>query len=133
MSEREMTTIVLNAVLEEQGKFTSSIYGKKESIPFNEIWSLCKIEETRFKAKSDVGPSEQVQAFVAMARRKGKFGKFGPQKKKKMDMSKIQRYGCQKYGHFKRDCLKLKKDNKKRKEGNEAHVTEEVEEPEKKK
>ena len=68
-----------------------------------------------------------------MAKRKGKFGKFDPHKKKKIDMSKIQCYECQEYGNFKRDCLKLKKDNKKRKERNEAHVTEEVEEHEKKK
>ena len=77
------------------------------------------------KAKSDVGSSEQVHAFSAMARRKGKFGPH----KNKIDMSKIQCYGCQEYGHFKRDCLKLKKDNKKRKERIEAHITEEIEEP----
>jgi len=56
----------------------SSIYGNKEVAPFSELWSLCKIEETRLKAKSDVGSNEQVQAFVTMAKRKGKFGKFGP-------------------------------------------------------
>ena len=55
--------------------------------PFSELWSLCKIEETRLKAKSDGGPSEQVQAFATMAKRKEKLGKFGPQKKKKIDMS----------------------------------------------
>jgi hypothetical protein len=34
------------------------------------------------KEKSDVGSNEQVQEFVTMAKRKGKFGKFGPRKKK---------------------------------------------------
>lgn len=53
--------------------------------------------------------------------------------KKKIDMPKIQCYGCQEYGHFKKDFLKLKKDIKKRKERNEAHITKEVEELEKKK
>jgi len=33
MSNREMTTIVLNALPEEWGNFTSSIYGKKETTP----------------------------------------------------------------------------------------------------
>jgi len=34
MSDREMTIVVLNALLEERGNFTSSIYGKKEATPF---------------------------------------------------------------------------------------------------
>ena len=66
-----------------------------------------------------------------MKKRKGKFGKFGPQKKK-TNMAKIQSYGCQKYGHYKRDCPKIKKDNNKRGR-EETHITEEVEEAEKKK
>lgn len=48
-------------------------------------------------------------------------------------MSKIQYYECNEYGHFKRNCPKLKKGNKKRKEKSEAHVTKEVEEPKEKK
>jgi len=130
MSNKKMTTIVLNALLEEWGNFTSSIYGKKETTPFNELWSLCKIEETKLKAKIDVGSSEQAQAFAAMARRKGMFGKLGPQKKK--NTLKVQCYGCHEYGHYKRDCLNLKTDNNKRRR-EETHIIEEVEEAEKKK
>jgi len=33
MSDREMTTIVLNALPEDWGNFTSSIYVKKEATP----------------------------------------------------------------------------------------------------
>ena len=73
------------------GYFTSSLYGKKETTPFEDLWSLCKIEETRLKVKIDVGPSEQNQAYVAMIRRKGNFGKFGPPKKRK-NMDKIRCY-----------------------------------------
>jgi len=76
MSDKEMTTVVLNALPEDWGNFTSSIYAKKEATPLSEIWSLCKIEETRHKAKDDVGSKEQ--AFATMAKKKGKFGKFGP-------------------------------------------------------
>ena len=78
MSDKEMTTVVLNALLEEWGNFTSIIYGKKEATPFQDLWSLCKIEETRLKAKIDVGSSEQYQAYAAMAKRRRKSGKFGP-------------------------------------------------------
>lgn len=131
MSDKEMTTIVLNALPEEWGNFTSSIYGEKEATPFNDLWSLCKIEETRLKEKSDVGSNEKTRAYGTMAKRKGKFGKSGPQKRKK-NMAKVQCYGRQDYGHHKRDCPKLKKDNK-NKGREEAHVTEEVEDAEKKK
>ena len=31
--DREMTTVVLNALPKEWGNFTSSIYGKKETTP----------------------------------------------------------------------------------------------------
>ena len=93
MFDSEMTTVALNALLEEWGNFTSGIYGKKEATPFQDLWSLCKIEESRLKAKSNVGASEQNQAYAAMTRRKGQFGKFGPQKKKK-NMANIQCYGC---------------------------------------
>ena len=81
MSDREVTTVVLNALPEEWGNFTSSIYGKKEDSPFQDLWSLCKIEESRLKAKFDVGSCEQNQAYAIMTKRKGKIGKFGPQKK----------------------------------------------------
>ena len=83
MSNSEMTTVVLNALPKEWGNFCSSIYGKKEATPFQDLWSLCKIEESRLKAKSDVGVCEQNQDNVTMTRRKGKFGKFGSWKKKK--------------------------------------------------
>eukprot|EP00253_Pinus_taeda_P009693 PITA_09693 len=122
MSNKEMTTIVLNVLVEEWGNFTSSIYGKKEATPFKDLWSLCKIEETRLKAKLDVGWNEQTQLYVLTAKkRKGKFGKFGLHKRKK-SMAKVQCYGCQEYGHFKRNCPKLKDNSKRGRE--EAHITE---------
>ena len=49
MSDKEMNTAELNALPDEWGNFVSSIYGKKEATPFSELWSLCKMEETRLK------------------------------------------------------------------------------------
>lgn len=57
---------------------------------------------------------------------------FGPQGKGERDMSKVQCFGCQKYGHYKRDCPKFKKDNNKRKR-EKAHITQKVKEEEKQK
>lgn len=111
-----MTIVVLNALLDEWRDFVSSIYGKKEGTPFNELWSLCNIEETRLKAKRDVASSDQTQAYAAMLERKGSLETSILKKRKKLNMSKIQSYECNEYGYFKRHCPKLKKDNKKRKE-----------------
>ena len=77
-----------------------------------------------------MGAGEKNQAYAAMTRRKGKFGKSDSWKKKR-NMSKIQCYGCQEYEQYKRDCPKVKKDNKRGRE--EAHITKEPEEDEKKK
>ena len=44
MFDREMTTIVLNAMSNECGKFVSNMYGKKETIPFNDLQSLSQIK-----------------------------------------------------------------------------------------
>ena len=76
MTDKEMTIVVLNDLLEEWGNFTSSIYAKKEATTLSEMWSLCRTKETRLKAKEDVGSKEQ--KFATMAKIKGKFGKFGP-------------------------------------------------------
>ena len=40
MSDKEMTTIVINALPKEWGNFTSIIYGNKEATPFQDLWSL---------------------------------------------------------------------------------------------
>jgi len=55
ISNKKMTTVVLNALPKACGNFTLTIYGKKEATPFQDLWSLCKIEEIRLKAKIDVG------------------------------------------------------------------------------
>lgn len=44
MFDREMATIVFNALPDEWDNFVSSISGKKETTQFNDLRSLCKIE-----------------------------------------------------------------------------------------
>lgn len=63
-----------------------------------------------------------------MAKRKGKFGKFVPRRTNNKDMSKIQCFGCQEYGHYKRNCPKLKKDTNNKRKREEAHITQEMKE-----
>ena len=76
-----------------------------------------------------MGVGEQNQAYPTMTRRKGKFGKFGPQKKRK-NMDKVRCYGCQELGNYERDSPNRSKDMRNMEE---AHITEEVKEPESKK
>jgi len=73
-----MTTVVINSLPEWWGNFTSSNYGKKEEKPFQDIWSLFKIEETRLKAKIGTRSNEENQAYAAVSRRNWRFGNFFP-------------------------------------------------------
>jgi len=116
MSYGEMTTVVLNTLPEEWGSLTSSFYRKKETTPFQELWSLCKIKETRLKVKFDVGPNEKNQAYATMRRGKGKFG----HQKSRKNMAKVRCYGCQELGHYRIYCPKHKKDKRDREE---VHIT----------
>ena len=104
--------MVLNPLPEEWGNFTSSLYGKKEATPFHDLWSLCKIEETRLKAKVDTGPSEENHAFATTYRKKGRLGKFGPRNKRR-NMENVRCFGCNELGHYKRDCPISGKDKRK--------------------
>ena len=90
MSDREIFTMVQNALLKEWRGFTSSIDGREEATPFQ---SLGKIEESRLKA----GSSVENQAFATMSRKKGRFGKFGPQNKKRNE-DKSRFFGCNDLG-----------------------------------
>ena len=72
------------------------------------------------------------QEFATMAKKKGKFDKFGSQRTKNKDMPKIQCFGCQEYGNYKRNFPKLKKDNNNKKKREESHITQEVKEEGKK-
>ena len=74
MSDREILTMVQNALPKEWRGFTSSVDGREEAMPFQ---GLGKIEESRLNE----GSKEENQAFAAMSGKKGRFGKFGPQNK----------------------------------------------------
>jgi len=127
ITDSKVTICVLNALPLERSIFATSIYSKKDSTPFDELWAQHILEESRIKVKDDIGSNEKSQAFLARVK-KLKKGKFGKSKKK--EMSKVQCFKCNEFGHFKRDCPNQQ--NNKRKEMSEAHVAEAMGEPEKK-
>ena len=85
---------MLNALPLELSRFATSIYSKKDSTPFDELWGECILDESRIKAKDEIGSDEQSQAFLARVK-KLKKGKFGKSKKK--DMSKVQCFKCNEF------------------------------------
>ena len=119
MSDREILTMVQNVLPKEWRDYSSSIDGREEAMTFQ---SLGKIEESRLKE----GSREENQAFATMSGKKGRFIKFGPQNKKR-NVNKARCFGCNNFGHYKRDCPRLRKDKRKKEE---AHIKEE---PDKKK
>jgi len=124
----QMTICVLNALSPDWSSFATNIYSKKYTTPFDQLWAQCILEESRIKENNGNESNERSQAFIVRTK-KLKEGKFG-KSKKKQNMPKIQCYGCNEYGYFKRDCPN-KKDNK-IKERREAHIAKEKGEPEKK-
>lgn len=91
---------VLNSLPQEWSNFATSIYSKKDSNPFDELWAQCILEETGIKAKDDIGSYEQSPIFIARVK-KLKKGKFGNSKKKYI--SNAQCFKCNEYGHIKTD------------------------------
>ena len=65
------------------------------------------------------------QAFTTRFKNFRNKRKFGSRRKpnQEKDISKVQRFNCQKYGHYRNQCHELKK----RKEKHEASVVEEKE------
>lgn len=77
VSDFELTTCILNALPLEWSSFVTSIYSRKNTPNFDELWSLCILGETRLKAKDDTEPNEKSQAFATrLKKKKGKFGRF---------------------------------------------------------
>ena len=95
MSDGEILTMVQNVLSKEWRDSSSSIDGREEAMPFQ---SLGKIEESRLKE----GSREENQAFATMFGKKGRFGKIGPQNKKR-NVDKARCFGCNDLGHYKRD------------------------------
>jgi hypothetical protein len=125
ISEKELVNIVLNGLPKTWDAFAASMYTRKEYPTFEELWTCCAQEESRISAKEKPQKKYDDQAFIARFKNFRNKRKFGSRKKpnQEKDMSKIQWFNCQKYGHYKNHCPKLKK----RKETHEALVSEERE------
>lgn len=60
----------------------TSIYSRKDTPNFDELWSLCILEKKGLKAKDNTKTNEKSQYFVARSKKKNEnFGNFEPRRK----------------------------------------------------
>jgi hypothetical protein len=114
--------IVLNCLPKTWDAFAASMNTRKEYPTFEELWTCCAQEESRINAKEKHQKKYDDQAFTARFKNKRKFGSRRKPNQEK-DISKVQCFNCQKFGHYKNQCPELKK----RKEKHEASIAEEKE------
>jgi hypothetical protein len=121
--EKELVNIVLNGLPKTWDAFAASMNTRKEYPMFEELWTCCAQEESRISAKEKPQNKYDDQAFTTRFKSFRNKRKFGSRKKpnQEKDMSEIQCFNCQKYGHYKNRCPEIKK----RKETHEALVSEE--------
>jgi hypothetical protein len=124
-SEKELVNIVLNGLPKTWDAFAASMNTRKEYLTFEELWTCCAQEESRINAKEKPQNKYDDQAFTTRFKNFMDKRKFDSRRKPKQRkyISEIQCFNCQKYGHYRNQCLELKK----RKEKQEASIAEEKE------
>jgi hypothetical protein len=124
-SEKELVNIVLNGLPKTWDAFAASMNTRKEYLTFEELWTCCAQEESRINAKEKPQKKYDDQAFTARFKNFRNKRKFDSRRKpnQEKDISEIQCFNCQKYGHYKNQCPELKKRKKKHK----ASIAEEKE------
>jgi hypothetical protein len=121
-SEKELVNVVLNGIPKTWDAFAASMNTRKEYPTFEELWTCCAQEESRINTKEKPQKKYNDQAFTARFKNKRKFGSRRKSNQEK-DISKVQCFNYQKYGHYKNQCPKLKK----RTEKHESSIAEEKE------
>jgi hypothetical protein len=125
ISEKELVNIVLNGLPKTWDASAASMNTRKEYPTFEELWTCCAQEESRINAKEKPQKKYNDQAFTARFKNFKNKRKFCSRRKRNQEkgISKVECFNFQKYGHYKNQCLKLKK----RKEKHEASIAEENE------
>jgi hypothetical protein len=124
-SEKELVNIILNGLPKTWDAFSASMNTGKEHPTFEELWICCAQEESRINEKEKPQKKYNDQAFAARFKNFRNKSKFGSRRKpnQEKDISEVQCFNCQKYGHYKNHFPKLKK----MKEKHEALIFEEKE------
>jgi hypothetical protein len=117
--------IVLNGLPKTWDAFAASMNTRKEYRTFEELWTCCAKEESRINAKEKPQKKYNDQDFTVRFKNFKNKRKFGSRRKpnQEKDISEIQCFNCQKYGHYRNQCPELKKREMK----HEASIAEEKE------
>jgi hypothetical protein len=116
ISDRELVMLTLNGLPSHWEPFIQSISGRSKLPKFDRLWADCTQEETRLAARGAQSSHHDESHALASHARKGKGRGRGsdrsfkerkprpaPEHKKK-DLSKIQCFKCEKFGHYARQC-----------------------------
>jgi hypothetical protein len=98
--------IVLNGLPKTWDAFAASMNTRKEYLTFEELWTCCAQEESRINEKEKPQKKYDDQAFTARFKNFRNKRKFGSRRKanQEKDISEIQCFNCQKYGHYRNQC-----------------------------
>jgi hypothetical protein len=117
ISDRELVLTTLNALPKHWEPFLQSISGREELPTFDRLWTDCTQEEIRLIARGvEDSPHDDNHALAFHTKKGGRNKRNFSQTFKdektssasgydhRKDMSKIQCFRCDKYGHFARNC-----------------------------
>jgi hypothetical protein len=117
MSDKELILTTLNALPKHLEPFLQSISGREQLPTFDCIWTDCTQEEIRLRTRGvEDSPHDDNRALAFHTKKGGRnkrnFRQTFKDKKTsstsdydhRKDMSKIQCFRCDKYGHFARNC-----------------------------
>jgi hypothetical protein len=100
-SKKELVNIVLNGLPKTWDAFATSMNTRKEYPTFEELWTCCAQEESRINAREKPQKKYNDQAFKARFKNFRNKRKLGSRRKpnQEKDISEVQCFNCQKYGH----------------------------------
>jgi hypothetical protein len=120
MSDRELVLTTLQNLPKSWEPFLQSISGREALPTFDRLWTDCTQEELRLRNRGVEDSSEENHALALHTKKGGKFKRnfrqtFKGEKSssnpgyQRRDVSEIQCFRCDNYGHYARNCPTRKK------------------------
>jgi hypothetical protein len=121
MSDRELVLTTLNNLPKHWEPFLQSISGRESLPTFDRLWTDCTQEELRLRNRGVEDSPEENHALALHTKIGGKFKRnfrqtfkdekysSNPSYNQRRDVSEIQCFRCDKYGHYARNCPTRKK------------------------